>query len=215
MYGEYIASYLPTLKSFAASRQPLVSVELGAGTCLMSLLLSRTGLFGEMRCADVSVPLMRQLSGQSAPVISADHTKLELDEFDFASPFPYADSSCDVVLFDAALHHSQNMWLTLRECHRVLKPDGLLIAQREQYMAPLTSGIVMRRLLHSEEVKSGVSENIYSRPQYDYYLRACGFRPRFVPVAQGKFRFFPYLNGLAFSKWVILASPQASAPVLD
>jgi SAM-dependent methyltransferase len=215
MYEEYIAAFLPRLRSFASGRPPLVSVELGAGTCLMSLLLSRTGLFGEMHCSDVSGPLMHELSSQSAPVVGADHSILKIDEFDLSSPFPYAAGSCDLVMFDASMHHSQNLWLTLRECHRVLKPDGLLIAQREQYMAALTSGIAIRNLLRTEEVRSGVSENIYSRSQYEYYLRACGFRPEFLPVAPGKFRFFPFLNGLVFSKWVIVASPQANAPVLD
>lgn len=215
LYEEYIAKYLPALQAFASNRKPLSSIELGAGTCLLSMLLARTGLFGEMRCADVSASLMRELSRQSAPVVGAHDSALMLDEFDMSSPFPYADDSCDVVLFDASLHHSQNLWLTLRECHRVLKPDGLLVAQREQYMPMLTGNLRVRWLLESPEVRSGVSENIYSRAQYDYYLRACGFRPRFLPISPGKFRFLAPLNGLVFSKWIILASPQPTAPVLD
>lgn len=211
----YLEKYRPGLADFASQRGKLTSLELGAGTCLLSLMLSKTGLFERMHCADISALRMRELSQPAALAVDGDKSVLSFEEFDFSYVFPYADHSCDIVLFDAALHHSRDMWTTLRECRRVLKPGGLLIAQREQFMAPLTAGPAIHRLLRTPEVRDGVSENIYSKLQYDYYLRACGFRPRFLPVSHGWFKAFSYLNGLVFSKWVVLAQPQAHAPVLD
>ena len=189
-------------------RPDLLALELGAGSCMLSLMLSKLVRFEKLHCVDISLRRMKVMSVQTAAAMQVDPAVLSFSEFDFSSPFPIVDSSFDLVLFDSALHHSRDMWTTLRECRRVLKPDGMLIASREQYLAPLAARYAVERLLRSSEVKDGVSENIYSRLQYEYYLRACGFSPKFLPVTHGKFKYISPLNGWLFSKWVIVARPS-------
>jgi hypothetical protein len=96
-----------------------------------------------------------------------------------------------------------------------LRPGGVLVAQREQYLGAATAGVKLTRLLQTPEVKAGVSENAYLRAQYEYYLRAVGFDSvTFFPVAETALqRMFSFLNGLLFSKWVIWAhsSPRTRA----
>jgi ubiquinone/menaquinone biosynthesis C-methylase UbiE len=211
----YVAGYRPKLAALAHGERRLRTLELGAGSCSTSLLLSREPWAGAMHCVDISAKRMRAAAAATSKQIGGRLELLTFSEGDFSFPLPLEDSQFDVVIFDAALHHSRNMWLTLRECHRVLAAGGLLIAQREQYVARWTYGFALNRLLRSREVRSGVSENAYLKEQYDYYLRATGFRPDFQAVAPGRLRWLSPLNGLVFSKWSIIAERRAEAPVLD
>lgn len=209
----YMSAYRDTLAGFARGRK-LRTLELGAGSCMTSLLLSREPWIESMHCVDISAARMKASATVAAERVGGRLDLLTFGEADFSYPLTtLANGAYDVVLFDAALHHTRNMWLTLQECRRVLVDDGLLVAQRELYLARWTSKFVLRRALDSREVRSGVSENAYLREQYNYYFRANGFRPRFIPAAPGKLRWIPFLNGLVFSKWTIVAERRPEAPV--
>lgn len=212
----YVAKYREVLASLAQKLgRKLRTLELGAGSCTLSLTLSREPWIESMRCVDISAHRMSALAPAVAQQVGGRIDLLSFGEGNFTDSIDYADGAFDVVLFDAALHHSRNIWTTLQECHRVLSEYGLLIAQREQYAAPLTYAYALHRLLRTPEVAAGVSENAYLKAQYDYYLRAAGFRPTFIPVSHGRFTAISFLNGLLFSKWVIVAERRPTAPVLD
>jgi ubiquinone/menaquinone biosynthesis C-methylase UbiE len=214
MMREYLASFRARLAEFAAKRGPVRVLELGAGMCMMSLLLSREPWIQSMHCADISASRMAVLAGRIAEKVGGTTEKMTFSEADFTDPFTFEDQSFDVILFDSALHHSRNMWMTLRECHRVLSDGGLIIAQREQYLGRLTYAPILRRILHSRQVRDGVTENAYFKEQYNYWLRATGFDSAFVPVSHGRFRFIAPLNGWLHSKWTIIAEKKADAPYL-
>jgi ubiquinone/menaquinone biosynthesis C-methylase UbiE len=208
-YARYIRRTKTSLQTHFRGRQGCVALELGAGSCALSLAVSDLPFLQRLICFDISSERMRALApGAARALPAAQLEKIEFQAGDFNQPLPYEDVSLDVVLFDAALHHAASPWFTLAECRRVVKPDGLLIAQREQYLAYLTEGIAIARLLRSVEVTSGVIENSYYRSQYEYFLRARGFEPVFhgVPDAPWQRALF-FLNGLIFSKWVIVARP--------
>jgi ubiquinone/menaquinone biosynthesis C-methylase UbiE len=212
----YVSRYRDTLAALARSKgRNLSTLELGAGTCTLSLTLSREPWIDSMHCTDISAHRMNTLAETVAKHVAGRIDLLSFGEADFSNPLDFPDGRFDVVLFDAALHHSRNMWNTLRECHRVLSPGGMLIAQREQYAAPLTARWALRKLLRTEEVAAGVTENSYLKDQYEYYMRATGFRPSFLPVAHGRLAPLWFLNGVVFSKWVIVGERQAAAPVID
>jgi ubiquinone/menaquinone biosynthesis C-methylase UbiE len=190
-------------------RKGISTLELGAGTCTFSLSLSHRPEFGRMICMDISLTRMQKF----VPVVSktipaALPEKLEHIEGSFNDSLPFENASVDLVLFDASLHHASSPWDLLAECHRILAPGGLLLAQREQFLAHITASRAVSRLLKTEEVQSGVIENTYLRIQYEYFLRARGFDPVFTPVAESRLqRMLPFLNGVAYSKWVIAAQP--------
>lgn len=184
----------------------LRALDLGAGSCTTSFVLSKEPTIKEIVAADISALRLRTMSQETHKVIGGDPSKLQFREVDFNEPLPFADDEFDLVVMDAALHHSRNIWDTLQEIRRVLKPDGYFVAQREAYTSPLTNKITFRRLLASPEASAGVSENAYLRSQYDYYLRVNGFEPKFVPVYESvKFRLLFFLNGIVFSKYNIIA----------
>lgn len=211
----YQKSFIITLKEFAVARGGVRILELGAGTCMTSVLLSREPWIKSMHCSDISSTRMDALANRMAAKFNGTTENMTFSEADFTYPLDFEDASFDVILFDSALHHTRNMWGTLRDCHRILSKDGLLIAQREQYLGLLTFKSALKRILASREVKDGVSENAYFREQYEYYFRATGFSPNFVPVSYGKLKYISFMNGLLHSKWTIIARKTDQIPNLQ
>ena len=208
----YAEAWLEKCRPEFAGRTGLKVLDLGAGSCTTSFILSQEAFVGEVAAADISAARLETMSKQTQRVVGGDPAKLSFHEIDFNQPLPFPDSSFDLVVMDAALHHSRNIWETLTEIRRVLKPGALFVAQREAYTSPLTNRVTFKRLLASPEVAAGVSENAYLPSQYDYYLRANGFEPRFIPVYESwKFKVLFFLNGIAFSKYNIVARSTKAA----
>ena len=204
----YFDAVVPRLRVQFAKQDTVDVLELGAGTCLITLMIRKTLANARLTCFDISIARMQTLIDDSARFLGTYRDGIELVEGDLTNNLPFADAQFDLVVFDASLHHSRSMWNTLRECRRVLRPNGALVALREQYLAPLTYRFALNRLLRTREVKAGVAENAYLKEQYAYYLRANGFEPTFLPVTPGlKWRVLAPLNGIIFSKWSIWARP--------
>lgn len=202
----YFSRFEPVLDQFVSGRTGLTAMELGAGSCMMSLAVSRHPGIGRITCSDISMSRMQSLLPVAERFVPGASGKIDFLEFDFSGKFPVESNSKDIILFSAALHHSRSMWDTLSECRRVLRPGGIVIAQAEQYLARLTYGYALRRLLDSEEVKSGVSENTFLKEQYGYYFSVAGFQATFIPCYPSlPFKALFFLNGLLFSKWVLVA----------
>ncbi|MFO1109738.1 MAG: class I SAM-dependent methyltransferase [Bradyrhizobium sp.] len=203
----YIAAIADHLDEFYSRKNRKVRfVEIGAGTCLTSLSLRKMYPEASFTCVDISMSRMQQLLESSAKLVGVNGGGIELVECDMSNKLPLDDGQFDIVVFDASLHHSRNIWLTLSECKRILVPDGAIAAFREQYLAPFSAGHALKRLLQTKEVQSGVAENAYLKDQYAYYFLANGFSPQFRAVTPGaRWRLLSPLNGLLFSKWSIWA----------
>jgi ubiquinone/menaquinone biosynthesis C-methylase UbiE len=214
--ASYYRRYAGELDARFAGRTDVRTVELGAGTCSLSLLVASKPYVGEASCVDISLERMRVLAPIAAQQLGGDVGKLTFVQGDLVEPLDIPDRSVDLVLFDASLHHSRSMWRTLEECRRILRDDGLVIAQREQYLGTLTAGLKLRQLAQTEEVLGGVSENAYLREQYEYDFRACGFTPRFIAAPETFLqRLMGPLNGWVMSKWIAIAEkgqPGTASP---
>ena len=203
----YYARYERLFGAHFNGRSDLKVMELGAGSCCLSLLVSNMSTVSEIYCCDISVERMRRLAPMSSQHLACRKEKLRFLHGDLNARFELPDGHFDAVLFDGALHHSRSIWNTLSECRRILAPGGLVVCQREQYVGLLTCTKKLKSLLESEEVKAGVSENAYLKQQYEYYFRASGFEVHFVPAAETMLqRILLPFNGWLFSKWVILAT---------
>lgn len=209
----YLANWAKDRVRWFSGRTDVRILELGAGSCATSFLLSREPWVKEIVAGDISSARVDQFRPFVSELVGGDPAKIRFAEVDMNETLPFPDHHFDLVVMDSALHHSRAIWTTLSEIHRVLKPKGHFVAQREHYLAPLTSRLKMKWMLHSEEVRSGVSENAYLKEQYDYYLRAHGFQPKFRAVLPTRlFRSLFFLNGLAFSKYNLIAYRANSAP---
>ncbi len=207
----YTYAWLPKVAAKLGRDAKLNVLDLGAGSCTTSLAISKMPFVGTITATDVSAERMKAMSQETSEFVGGELSKLSFREIDFNDPLPFGDNEFDLVVMDASLHHSRNIWVTLAEIRRVLVPGGIFVAQREAYTSPLTHWITFRRLLESPEVAAGVSENAYLVSQYDYYLRANGFIPEFLPVFESwKFRMLFFLNGILFSKYNIIARSTKS-----
>jgi ubiquinone/menaquinone biosynthesis C-methylase UbiE len=209
--ASYVRAITPALEAFGAGRKGRIRfLELGAGTCATTLSIRKIYPEASFVCADISLSRMEQLIKKTADLIGVDTGGIELARCDMSDPLPFRDGQFDIILFDASLHHSCNVWSTLAECRRILVKDGAVAALREQYLAPFTAGCALQRLLQTEEVKAGVAENAYLKEQYAYYFSACGFAPQFYSVTpEPIWRLLSPLNGWLFSKWSIWAPVAA------
>ncbi|MGH8558731.1 MAG: class I SAM-dependent methyltransferase [Methylococcales bacterium] len=206
--GIYINSVLDKIIQMDKKFGPLMILELGAGTCLTSLILkSRIGR-GEFTCMDISAERMAKLADDIATLVGSNTHGMKFVEGDFTFALPFQDNEFDIVMFDAALHHSRNIWTTLKESRRIVKSTGAVTAMREAYLSRFSYGFSINRLLKSPEFRTGVAENAYLKDQYRYYFLACGLNPEFLPVfSNWKWKSLSLLNGLILSKYNIWSTP--------
>jgi SAM-dependent methyltransferase len=98
------------------------SLEIGAGTGYFSLNLLQAGVVAEATCTDISPGMVATL-GHNAERLGLDVKAARAD----AESLPFADSSFDLVLGHAVLHHLPNLRRAFAEFHRVLRPGGRIV----------------------------------------------------------------------------------------
>jgi SAM-dependent methyltransferase len=98
------------------------SLEIGAGTGYFSLNLLQAGVVGEATCTDISPGMVRALAVNAARL----HLRVRTARAD-AEALPFPDSSFDLVLGHAVLHHLPDLDRAFSEFHRVLRPGGRIV----------------------------------------------------------------------------------------
>ena len=204
----YFDGYADKLNSALASTGGYVA-ELGAGSCGLSVCLSRLENVKRIASLDISMLRMQRMIELSATVLGGNTQKITPIGSNFNSRLPFEDGELDAVVFDAALHHTRSMWTTLGECNRVLKTGGVLVAQRESYLSAFRSKKQIAHLLESPEVAANVSENMYLLEQYRYYLRVNKFNVEFIKKTQGNIKnILSIFNGSLFTDGVLICKKQ-------
>jgi SAM-dependent methyltransferase len=98
------------------------SLEIGSGTGYFTLNMMRAGLIDRATCSDISPGMLATLGanaerlGLTVETVSADAERL-----------PFEDSSFDLVLGHAVLHHIPDLPTAFGELARVLAPGGTLL----------------------------------------------------------------------------------------
>lgn len=206
----YFQGYSDYLNMVLAGSNGYVA-ELGAGSCGLSVCLSRMENVKRITSVDISMRRMQKMIDLSVSILGGDKRKIQPIACDFNGRLPFEDGELDAVVFDAALHHSRSMWATLSECNRVLKKGGILIAQRESYLSALRSKKQIAFLLESPEIAANVSENMYLLEQYVYYLRVGGFSADFVKRTKSKTKsILSFFNGSLFTDGVLICRKHLS-----
>ena len=194
----YFEGYSDRLNSALASKNGYVA-ELGAGSCGLSVCISRLENVKRIASIDISMVRMQKMIDLSATILGGDKSKIHPVPCDFNGRLPFEDGELDAVVFDAALHHTRSMWGTLAECNRVLQRGGILVAQRELFLNTFRAKGQISDLLKSPEAAAKVSENMYLKEQYEYYLKMCGFDVEFQKRSPSTIKsHLRALNGILF-----------------
>jgi ubiquinone/menaquinone biosynthesis C-methylase UbiE len=123
-YGEIGAQQVIGKLAKALGRPPgrySRALEVGAGTGYFSLNLLRQGVIGSAVATDISPGMLERL-GATADELGLTVETRQAD----AEALPFADSSFDLVLGHAVLHHLPGLDTALAEFRRVLAPGGTL-----------------------------------------------------------------------------------------
>ncbi|CAG0935239.1 hypothetical protein TFLX_04071 [Thermoflexales bacterium] len=157
-------------------------LELGAGSCWFGSVLSRLQSVDKIYCLDMSERILCDVAPHIMAHLEADGDKLIRVVGDFHKLY-FEDGQFDHVVFDASLHHIPELnWnKVLGEVYRVLKPAGRVVAIREPFLSPIpTIRSWQRRTQGAHERRLGVTENLYTRREWDSKFRSVGFRSHFV-----------------------------------
>lgn len=84
---------------------------------------------------------------------------------------PFDNDKFDCVIAMGALHHSENLLKTLKECRRVLKPNGILIAQEPAMENWVSNAQFLERYKKMKEFW-GVA-TIREDERSDHFFRVC------------------------------------------
>jgi ubiquinone/menaquinone biosynthesis C-methylase UbiE len=98
------------------------SLEIGAGTGYFTLNLLQAGVVSEATCTDISPGMVRTLAINAARL----NLNVRTARAD-AESLPFPDSSFDLVLGHAVLHHLPDLERAFGEFHRVLRPGGWIV----------------------------------------------------------------------------------------
>lgn len=132
-FGAFLSQVLEPLEK--ENLTPLKIVDLGAGNGWLSNRLAARG--HQLAAVDL---LVNAMDGLGAHVYYA--TKFELIQAEY-DRLPLEASQCDLVIFNASFHYSEDYASTLAEAKRVLAPNGRIVVLDSPVYRDPASGIKM------------------------------------------------------------------------
>jgi ubiquinone/menaquinone biosynthesis C-methylase UbiE len=109
-------------------------VEIGSAQGLMLVSLARMGF--EAYGIEPWQPAVEQ----ARRLAQSMNVEIRIDR-GFAESLPYPDNFCDCVLAFSVMEHTKDLGQALRECHRVLKPGGVVWFNISSAVCPTQSEI--------------------------------------------------------------------------
>lgn len=82
---------------------------------------------------------------------------------------PFGDATMDRITFNASLHHTPDLRQTLFECHRVLKPDGILAMVNEEF------GSLRQKFFRGDSTTDEGSHHRIKYSEFERAARGAGF----------------------------------------
>lgn len=147
-------------------------IDLAAGTCWTTALLSRLDPVNEVVALDLSRHFLTTVGARLIRLLDGHVSKITFAVSSF-NRLPFDDESFDCAFLVAAIHHSLSPIKTLLEARRVLKPGGMLIVV-ESPVALLGLEESRARMVQLSR-DDGVTELCYTRMDHEYMLHHAGF----------------------------------------
>ena len=164
-------------------------LEIGAGSGWCSSLLSLMPNVNKIYCMDYDPVSVNTLIPQVQTVLSADASKIEKVYGTFNDI--KLINELDFIVSIGALHHSENLFVTLSECFKALKPGGWLFATEPAYYDSENNRAILNR--YKKEDLNSIAK--YGRrakheENSDHYYRLCEYT---AASYSSKFDTFPFV----------------------
>lgn len=112
--------------------------------------------------------------GRSRALMERDHTYYELMIAD-SENLPFVDDTFDIVFCCGVLHHATDLAVEARNIHRVLKPNGRLIAINEPCI-PESQSEAEALEVAAEELACGINERRWDFTEQQHTFQLVGFQ---------------------------------------
>ena len=150
-------------------------LEIGAGSCWLSAVLSRFHEVKEIYALDFSRDILKKVAPAMMNHLNANTRKIIRVRGSFYNLIPL-NTQFDFVVSDGALHHTKYPTAVLNQISKVLKLDGSFVCVREPLAPklPILRSITKRKF-GTHERKYGVTENIYTLNEWREIFQKGGF----------------------------------------
>lgn len=187
-------------------------MEIGAGTCWLSALLSQSSVIEKMTAVEISQERLDLARSFFIPELHGNPDKIRFFAGDFHERLPVEEQSLDFIVCDAALHHSQNLPGLLQNLKRYLKPKGALIAMREPILPSFVPLRIWRKLTFGLMQRlHGDVEKTYTKKEWIRTFAESGFgvqfHPSFLsrPFKEKMVTLLGRFNGILFNRYFLIA----------
>lgn len=150
-------------------------LEIGAGSCWFSSVLSKFHEVEEIYALDFSENILKNIAPAMMDYLNAEAKKIIRVKGSFYN-LSQLDKLFDFVVCDQTLHHADYPVRLLKAINNVLKQDGCVVCVREP-VAPKLSILrtISKRIFGAKERKYGVTENIYTLNEWREIFLKGGF----------------------------------------
>lgn len=198
---------------------PGSAADLGSGTGIGAAILSKLPEIETVYAVEYS----EEFALRMMPVVFADYGALSDKIVRVVGDFnnlKLEDNSLSVILDIDSFHHSEDLAVTLKECHRVLKPGGVIISVDRAWSDTITRDELEKKLdVEYSDARKAIfgipvgqsyrrrdnGEHEYTIKDWINYYQNAGFEPYvFSQVHPPKLNslFLKVLPGFKISLWV-------------
>ncbi|HZM01658.1 MAG TPA: methyltransferase domain-containing protein [Candidatus Saccharimonadales bacterium] len=167
-------------------------LDIGTGPCWSSRLLAQRG--ARVVALDINEANFYGLG--TADMLFAAHDVYFERVLESMTHLPFADSSMDRITFNASFHHTPDHKQTLKECFRVLKPEGAIAMVNEEF------GSLRQTVFAKKEGSDTGSHHQIPYADFDAAARQAGFQIDFFVADHVRQKLRQKLPAL-LSSWVV------------
>ena len=144
-----------------------IAADLGSGTGMGATILSYQPEINKVYAVEFSEQFVVRIMPEVFAQFKADETKIIRVVGDF-NILEVEDESLSLILDVDSFHHSEDLDVTLKECYRVLKPGGIIIAVDRAWSDKLTPEQLEEKL--DKELNDN-AKKLYGVPEGESFTR--------------------------------------------
>lgn len=144
-------------------------LDIGTGPCWSSRLLAQKGF--NVIALDVNEANYYGL--KTSDILFEAHNVFFERILESMTNLPLKNGVLDAITFNASFHHTPDMTKTLAECHRVLKPGGVIAMVNEEFAS------VRQRVFNNGSETDTGSHHTVHYSEFEKEIREAGFKAKF------------------------------------